>query len=119
MPMPSFAATRSAAPLVGIERAMPFEAACVARRQVRVGGEQRQAVGRGDEDAPADDQVAVAVAVRGGAEIGRVGRHHQVVELLGVDQVGVGVVAAEIGQRRAVDDGARGRAESASRIALA
>ena len=39
MPMPSFSATRSAAALVGIERAMPFEAAGVARREMRVGGE--------------------------------------------------------------------------------
>ena len=98
--MPSFAATRSAAALVGIERAMPARPLRIARREVRVGGEDGERVGRRDEEAAADDQVAVAVAVGGGAEIGRRGRHHLVVELLGVGEIGVGMMAAEIGQRR-------------------
>ena len=44
---------------------------------------------------------------------GAAGRHHQVVELLGVDQVRVGVVAAEVGQGRAVDHRARRRTQLA------
>ncbi len=43
---------------------------------------------------------------------GASGAHHLVVELLGVDEVGVGVVAAEVGQGGAVADGARRRAEA-------
>ena len=46
------------------------EARGVAGGEVRVGGEHGQAVGGGDEDAAADDEVAVAVAVGGGAEVG-------------------------------------------------
>ncbi len=61
----------------------------------------------------ADNEVAVAVAVRCGAEVRRVRPHHQVEQVLGVDEVRVGVVAAEIGQRRAVAHGARGRAQFA------
>ena len=80
---------------------------------MRVGGEHRQRVRRRDENALADDQIAVAVAVGCRAEIGRIRAHHLVVELLGVDQVGVGMVAAEIGQRHEVARGARRRAEPA------
>jgi len=69
----------------------------VARRVRRVGREDGERIRWGDEAAATDDQVAVAVAVRGGAEIRRVVAHHQVVERLGVDEVGVGVAAAEIG----------------------
>ena len=50
----------------------------------------------------ADDQVAIAVAVRCGAEVGRVGGHHPVIEGLGMDQIGVGMVMAEVGQGGAV-----------------
>ena len=111
MPMPSFSATRSAAALVGIERAMPGKPLGIAGRQMGVGGQHRQRIRRRDEDARADDQIAVAVAIRRGAEIGRVRRHHHVIEVLGMDEVGIGMMAAEIRQRHAVDDGARRRAE--------
>ena len=66
-----------------------LDAALVAGGEMGVGGEDGQAVGGGDEDPAADDQVAVAVAVRGGPDIGCPGAHHQVVELLGVDEVRV------------------------------
>ena len=112
-PMPSLAATRSAAALVGIERATPCQALGVARRELRIGREHRQRIRGRDELAAADDEVAVAVAVRGRAEIGRLRRHQQIVEILGVGEVRVGVMAAEIGQRRSVDDRARRRAEFA------
>ena len=78
---------------------------------MRVGGKQRQRIRRGDEDALADDQVAVAVAVGRRAEIRRVLAHHLVVEMLGVDEVGVGMMAAEIRQRHEVARRALGRAE--------
>ena len=98
--MPSCSATRSAARLVGIERAMPVIPSRIARREMGVGGEQRQTVGGRDEQPAADDQVAVAVSVGGGAQIGRGLAHRQIEEMLGIDEIGVGVVAAEIGQRR-------------------
>ena len=85
----------------------------IARRQMGVGGEHGERIGRRDVLAAADDEVAVAVAVRRGAEIRRVRAHHHLEEVLGVDRVGIGVVAAEIGQRRAVDHGAGGGAERA------
>ena len=68
---------------------------------------------RRDEDALADDQVAVAVAVGRRAEIRRVLGHHQFVEFLGVDQIRVGMVAAEIRQRHEVAHRAFGGAEPA------
>ena len=45
-----------------------------------------------------DDEIAVAVAVRRGAKVGRVRRHREVVKMLGVNEIGVGMMAAEIGQ---------------------
>ena len=85
----------------------------IARRMRCVGGEDGERIRRRDEAVAADDQVAVAIAIRGRAEIRRVVAHHQVVQILGVDQVRVGVPAAEIRRRRAVDHGALGRAEQA------
>ncbi|MCY1231711.1 hypothetical protein D9M72_441710 [compost metagenome] len=84
----------------------------VARRQMRIGGQHRQAVGRRDEDAAADDEVAVAVTVGGCAEIGRIGRHHRLVERAGVHQVRVRVVAAEVRQRNEVHHRALGCARA-------
>ncbi len=92
----------------------------ISGRQMGVGGEHRQTVGGRDEQAAADDQVAVAVTVGGGAQIGRGRRHRQIVKMLGIDEIGVGMVAAEIGQRRAVDDGAgRGAQSVFSKIVVA
>ena len=61
----------------------------------------------------ADDHVAVAVAVRGGAEIGRVGGEHRGDQIGGVKRVGIGMMAAEIGLRLGVDGGPRRRPEPA------
>ena len=88
-----------------------LQPAPVAGRQMRVGGEHRQRIRRRDEDALADDQVAVAVAVRRGAEVGRIGTHHFVVEMLGVDQIGVRMMPAEIRQRHEIARSAFRRAE--------
>ena len=60
----------------------------------------------------ADDQVAVAVAVGGGAEVGRVLAHHLLIEGAGVDEVRVGMMAAEIGQRDEVEHRTLGSAEA-------
>ena len=68
-----------------------------------VGAQDRERIRRRDVDIAAQDHVAVAVAVRGGAEVRRVRRHHEVEEVLGVGRIGIGVMAAEVGQRRAVD----------------
>ena len=84
----------------------------IAGRQAGIGGEHGEAVGRGDEDALADDQVAVAVAVGCRAKIRRVVAHHFLVERTGVDEVGVGMVAAEIRQRNEVQHRALGSAEA-------
>ena len=89
------------------------DAGAVGRRQVRVGRQHGQRVRRRDEDAAADDQVAVAVAVGCSAQVGGLWRHHQIEQLLGVHQVRVGMVAAEVGQRRAVAHRAGGSAELA------
>ena len=78
---------------------------------MRVGGEHGEAVGGRDEEAAADDEVTVAIAVGGSAEVGRLRAHHQVVKVLGVDEVGIGMMAAEIGARHSVDHAARRRAE--------
>ncbi len=85
----------------------------IGRSQVSVRGEHRQRIRRRDEDAAADDQVAVAVAIRCRAEVRRIGAHHQIEQLLGVHQVRVRMVATEIGQRRAVAHSAGSRAKLA------
>jgi len=65
--------------------------------------EQRQRVRRGDILLLADDDVAVAIAVRRRrAEIGSILGHHPIIEVAGVDQIGVGMMPAEIGQGGAV-----------------
>ena len=85
----------------------------IAGHQRGVLGERRQAVGWRDHEVAAEDHVAVGVAVRGRAEVGRVGAGHRRHQLGGVRRVGVGVVAAEVLQRLAVDHRAGGRAELA------
>ena len=67
-----------------------------------VGGQHRQRIRRGDEAVTADDQVAIAVAIRSCAEIRRIRRHHRFIQLVRVDKVGIGVMAAKILQRRAI-----------------
>ena len=83
----------------------------VARCETGVRGQQRETVRRRDEDAAPDDQVPVAVAIRGGAELGGRVAHHQLEERARVVEVRVRMAAAEIGQRRPVDDGSRRRTE--------
>ena len=90
-----------------------FEAGLVARREMGVGGKQSEAVRGRHEQPPPDDEVPIPVAVRGGAEIGRIRPHHQVVKVLGMDEVGIGMLAAEIGQRHGIDHAAGRRAEIA------
>ena len=60
---------------------------------------------------PPDDEVAVAIAVGRCAEIGRVRGHHAVVQLLGMDEVRVGMMMAKVRQGRAVHHRALRRAE--------
>ena len=78
---------------------------------MRVGGKERDAVAWRDEETPPHDHVAVAVAVRGGAERGRVRSVHFPDQHIGVREVRVGMMSAEIGKRRRVDDRAVGCAE--------
>ena len=68
----------------------------VAGRQMGIRGEHREAVRRGHVDVAAEHHVAVAIAVRGRAEIRRRIREHQVHQVLRPDRIGVRVAAAEI-----------------------
>ena len=81
----------------------------IARGKVGIGGEHRQAVRRRDKPAPPDDQVAIAVAIRRRAKIGRIRAKHRVEQRLGMDHVGIGMVPAEIFERHTVFDRARGK----------
>jgi hypothetical protein len=79
---------------------------------VRVGRKHREAVARRHEEVLAEDHVAVAVAVRCGAEVharGAPGQRHQLVR---VHQVRVRMAAAEVGQRLAVQHRAGLRAQA-------
>nr|GEU28481.1 hypothetical protein [Tanacetum cinerariifolium] len=90
-----------------------FQARAVARRHGGVGGQHGQAVRWRDVELAAHDHVAVAVAVRRSAEIGRVVGRHDLDQLGSVDGIRVRVQAAEILQRLAIDHGAGRRAEDA------
>ena len=79
-----------------------LQARGIAGCQMGVGGQHRQRIRRGDEAVTADDQVAIAVAIRSCAEIRRIRRHHRFIQLVRVDKVGIGVMAAKILQRRAI-----------------
>ena len=59
----------------------------------------------------ANNQVAVTIAIGGRPEIGTIGRHHQIIKLFRVNQIGVRMVPAEIRQRRAIHNRALGRAK--------
>ncbi len=111
--MPSFAATRSTARARWHRAGHARKTAAIGRREVRVRRQHCQGIRGRDEDAAADDQVAVAVAIRRCAEVGRIGRPSSIEQVLGVNEVWVGVVAAEIGQGRAVAHCAGSRAEFA------
>ena len=83
------------------------------RNEPGIGGEHGEAIARADDEIAPDDQVAVAVAVRGGAEIGPALGRQRLDQIGGMDRVRVGMTAAEIGHGFAVDDGAGGRAQPA------
>ena len=89
----------------------PGEAGGVAGREMGVGGEDREAVRGRHVDAAAENHVAIAIAVRGGAEVRPVRVHHGIHQLARVRRVGVRMMPAEVLERLAVDDRARGRAE--------
>ena len=69
-----------------------------------VGGEHGETVGRRDEPAAPDDEITIAIAIRGGAKVGPVRAHREVEEMLCVNEVRVRMMAAEVGQRRRVED---------------
>ncbi|HZB46176.1 MAG TPA: hypothetical protein VE360_13060, partial [Pyrinomonadaceae bacterium] len=79
---------------------------------MRVLGDDGQRVAGRDEEAAAEDEVAVAVAVAGRAEVCGARAGHRGDEIGGVREVRVGVVAAEVFERHGVDDSPFGRAES-------
>ncbi len=70
----------------------------VAGHVVGIGGEHRQAVAGGDEEAPAQDHVAVAVAVGGRAEIRRLTAEELLHQVVGMGQVRIRVSPAEVRQ---------------------
>jgi len=71
------------------------------------GGKNGQTVRGRHETTAADDEVAIAVAIRRSAKIRRVNSHGKIVKMFGVNEVRIGMMAAEVGQRSAVDDGTR------------
>ncbi len=79
---------------------------------MRIGRENGKAVRRRDEHAVADHHVAVAVAIRCRAEIRSAITHDRIIQGLGVDKVGVRVMAAEIFQRREIQHRAFRRAKA-------
>ena len=83
------------------------------RNEPGIGGEHGEAVARADDEIAPDDHVAVAVAVRGGAEIGPARGRQRLDQIGGIDRVRVGMTAAEIGHGFGLDGGAGGRAEPA------
>jgi len=90
----------------------PAQPRPVSGQEVGVGRQHREAVARGDEEAPPQDHVAVAVAVRGRPEVGGARPAHGPHQLRGVDEVGVGVPAAEVLPGNAVQHAAGRRAEA-------
>src|SRR5205085_10040244 len=74
--------------------------------------DDRKRVAGCDEEVAAENQVAVAVAVAGRAEVGRSGAAHACDQLRRVYEVRVRVVAAEIRQGLGVHDCAFGRAQT-------
>ena len=77
-----------------------------------IGGEDGEGVGGRDIAMAADDEVAVAISVRGRAKVGRVRRHKPVIEPFGMHQVGIGMVMTKVGQWGAVHHGAGRRTEA-------
>ena len=83
----------------------------IARCQRGIGREDGERVGGRHIHAPPDDEVAVTIAIGGCTEIRPALWHHQVDEFLSMDEIGVRVVAAEIGQRCSVHHRASGEAQ--------
>ncbi len=79
-----------------MERATPLMPAGIALDVVGIGSHHRQTVAGGDEEIAPQNHVAVAVAIGGGGEIDRVGPLCQGNQLVGVNQIGVGMTAAEV-----------------------
>ena len=105
--MPSAAATRSTARLVGIERATPGSPSLnQGTRLALAASTARLSLGEITRLA-AHHHIAVAVAIGGGAEIGTSGIGERGDEVGGIGRVRVGMVAAEIGQRIGIDRCAR------------
>ena len=85
----------------------PLQPGLVARCQMRIGSQHRQAVRRRDIDAPPHHHVAVAIAIGCGAKIRGIRPEHLLHQRLGPGGVGVGMHAAKVWQRGAVDHGSR------------
>ena len=82
----------------------PAQTILISGHQMGIGRQYGYAVARRDKKTRAHDHVAVAVAVGGGPQHGRSGRHHQFGQFMGINQIGVWVSAAKILQRNAIDD---------------
>jgi hypothetical protein len=78
-----------------------------------VGGDHCQAVTRTDDETATDDHVAVAITIRGRTERQTRAAVGQRSDQFGrIDRVRIGMAAAKIGQRRAVDHRTRWSAET-------
>src|SRR5437588_10477072 len=75
--------------------------------RARVLGDEGERVAGRDEEVSTEYEVAVAVAVAGRAEVGRVFAEQMFDQLRRVDEIRVWVMTAEVRQRLAVNDSAR------------
>ncbi len=89
------------------------QALAVGGHQRGVGGEQREAVRRGDEEFIAQDHIAVAITVGGRAKIRCLVAIHDLDQIMRIGQVGVGVAAAKIFQRHGIHQTVGRRTEAA------
>ena len=86
----------------------------VTRRQLRIGGKQRQRIRRRHELVFADDEIAVAITIGCRAEIRAGCRHHQIIKFFRMNQIGIRVMPAEIRKRRSIYNRALGRPKGIS-----
>ncbi len=79
--------------------------------KMRIRGQNGQTVGRGDIASLAHDHIAIPVTIGRGPEIGTIGRHHNVHQVLGPDRVRIGMAATEIGAGHGIHNAALWRAQ--------
>ena len=84
----------------------------IAGAESGIGRQHRQGIRWRYIEVAAQDHIAVAIAIGGGAEIGRALAGQGLHQIMGMDQIGIGMAAAEILQRDAVHHRALGGAQA-------